>query len=96
MEPDFRLDPRLEAAIAELDAAEKRLAIEKARDEIKQDYLVTFTSPAGARVLADLCRAFVEVDLHVPGDPYGTHVAVGQRNAIMRIVKIVQDQQRRS
>ena len=50
-------------------------------------YQRLFKSPDGKVVLKDLEEEF-ERELHVPGDPYGTHIRVGQYDVI-KYIRIV-------
>jgi hypothetical protein len=48
------------------------------------DYASIFNTDAGKRVLEDLDLSFGG-DCHVKGDPYHTHVRIGENNVVLKI-----------
>jgi hypothetical protein len=54
-------------------------------------YKQVFSTPEGKAVLFDLMKGnyIVASDPHVPGDPYATHVNIGQANVVKKILHII-------
>jgi hypothetical protein len=87
-----QIDPRLEEAI-QLQEEEDQHREKAAREKrIRQCYVITFTSPEGREVLKDLRNQFYDVSTYVPGDPYGTHVAEGGRQVLLRILTLLAEE----
>ena len=64
--------------------------LEAARAEIAQNdhrFKVTFSTPDGEAVLADLIARFADRTSIVPGDPYATHAREGAREVVLYILK---------
>ena len=62
-------------------------------EELKQqkiDYLTTFTTPEGERVLADLTSAYYHRS-SFSKDPYETAFKEGQRAVIVRILNLLKE-----
>ena len=62
-------------------------------EELKQqkiDYLTTFTTPEGERVLADLTSAYYHRS-SFSKDPYQTAFKEGQRAVIVRILNLLKE-----
>ena len=62
-------------------------------EELKQqkiDYLTTFTTPEGERVLADLTSAYYHRS-YFSKDPYETAFKEGQRAVIVRILNLLKE-----
>jgi hypothetical protein len=66
----------------------------KDRIDLHENYLVTFTSKEGQKVLAHLCKvAKVTESSHTPGDPYTTAFKEGQRSIVTSILKYINKDQ---
>lgn len=62
-------------------------------EELKQqkiDYLTTFTTPEGERVLADLTSAYYHRS-SFSKDPYETAFKEGQRAVVVRILNLLKE-----
>jgi hypothetical protein len=83
------VDPRLQEEIDRQEEANRQAAADARAKEIRRSYLGFFTSSDGRNVLSDLRVTFYDRICHVPGDPYGTHVAEGMRQVVLRILTIM-------
>ena len=63
---------------------------EDVREVRAQDYLVTFSTPAGKRVLEDMRKSYGDRTSHVPGDPYETSFREGKRYVYLSILYILE------
>lgn len=86
------MDPRLQEEIDRQEKANKEAAEAALVKETRRAYLTVFSGDAGKRVLADLRQAFYDRSSFVPGDPYGTHVAEGERAVVLRILTILAEE----
>jgi len=55
------------------------------RTQLRQDYLFTFSTDQGQRVLEDLRRAFGDRLSYVEGDPHTTSFNEGARSVYLKI-----------
>lgn len=55
----------------------------------EQDYLITFSTDAGKRVLEDIRKGFQDKLSHCPGDPYETAYREGRRAVYLSIVSLM-------
>ncbi len=86
------MDPRVQEEIDRQEKAEREAA-ERAKERlIRRQYVATFTSDSGRAVLADLRETFYDRTCFVPGDPYGTHVAEGARQVVLRILTVLAEE----
>ena len=67
---------------------EGKLELKKEQIARIYDYAQTFNSDVGKRVLKDLELSFCG-DCHVKGDPYATHVRIGENNVVLRIKEML-------
>ncbi len=58
---------------------------------LKKSYLVTFSSPEGAQVFADLKTAYYKRGSYSK-DPYETAYREGQRSVLIRILNFMEDE----
>ena len=62
----------------------------KADLEVAQAFATTFATPSGQRVLRELDKMYLFTNLHVPGDPEATHVAVGSHLVVATIYQLIE------
>jgi hypothetical protein len=86
------VDPRLQEEIDRQEQANREAAEAALVKETRRAYLTVFSGDAGRKVLADLRQAFYDRSSVVPGDPYGTHVAEGERAVVLRILTILAEE----
>ena len=55
-----------------------------------QDFATTFATPSGERVLKELERMYFYRNLHVPDDPYGSHVNIGSHMVVAAIHQLIE------
>jgi hypothetical protein len=85
-------DPRIEEALRRQEEDERQREEAAREKQIRRCYVGVFTSRDGREVLKDLRKQFYDVSTYVPGDPYGTHVAEGGREVVMRILTILSEE----
>jgi hypothetical protein len=61
----------------------------KADLAMAQAFATTFSTDSGQRTLKELDRLFFTTNLHVPGDPDGTHVNVGSHRVVAAIYQLI-------
>lgn len=60
-------------------------------NDLKKDYIETFTSAPGQRVLEDLCsRLGLSTSSFIAGDPYQTAYREGKRYAALMIISAIE------
>lgn len=58
--------------------------------EMAQAFATTFATPSGLRVLKELERMYFYKNLHIPGDPYGSHVNIGSQMVVAAIHQLIE------
>lgn len=58
--------------------------------EMAQTFATTFATPSGQRVLKELERMYFYRNLHVPDDPYGSHVNIGSHLVVAAIHQLIE------
>mgnify|MGYP006287583479 CR=1 FL=1 len=58
--------------------------------QMAQAFATTFSTPSGQMVLKELERMFFYVNLHVPNDPYASHVNIGSQMVVAAIHQLIQ------
>jgi len=58
--------------------------------EMAQAFATTFATPSGTRVLKELERMYFYSNLHVPGDPYSSHVNIGAQMVVAAIHQLIE------
>lgn len=58
--------------------------------EMAQAFATTFATPSGTRVLKELERMYLYRNLHVPDDPYGSHVNIGAQMVVAAIHQLIE------
>jgi len=59
--------------------------------QCKTPYARVFSTEEGASVLKDLQDRFKNCDLHVPNDPYATHINLGGHKLVTFIERRIKD-----
>lgn len=54
-----------------------------------QAFASTFATPSGQMVLKELDRMYMNQNLYMPGDPYGSHVAIGSHLVVVAIYQLI-------
>lgn len=55
-----------------------------------QVFATTFATPSGMRALKELERMYFYRNLHVPDDPYGSHVNIGAQMVVAAIHQLIE------
>lgn len=55
-----------------------------------QSFATTFSTPSGIRVLKELERMYFYRNLHMPNDPYGSHVNIGAQMVVAAIHQLIE------
>lgn len=58
--------------------------------EMAQAFATTFATPSGTRALKELERMYFYRNLHVPGDPCGSHVNIGAHMVVAAIHQLIE------
>ena len=62
----------------------------KADLEVAHAFKRTFATPDGMVVLKELERDYFLRNLHIPGDPYGSHVNIGAHLVVAAIHQLIE------
>ena len=65
--------------------------MDKDLKKIKTDYRITFDTPQGKRVLADLTSAYYHRSSYTKGDAHETAFREGQRSVTIRIINLLKE-----
>ena len=65
--------------------------MDKDLKKIKTDYRITFDTPEGKRVLADLKSAYYHRSSYTKGDAHETAFREGQRSVTIRIINLLKE-----
>lgn len=58
--------------------------------DMAQAFATTFSTASGQKVLKELDRVYYNANLHVPGDPYGSHVNIGGQMVVAAIYRLIE------